>query len=69
VDLVNAMDDARAVYALTIVAYDLPKGCCASYYPETQPLIALDDRDEAARPRSRRSPSACAPRRTVPRSI
>jgi molybdopterin-dependent oxidoreductase alpha subunit len=49
VDLVNAMDDARAVYALTIVAYDLPKGCCASYYPETQPLIALDHRDEPSR--------------------
>jgi anaerobic selenocysteine-containing dehydrogenase len=70
VDLVGAGDEARAVYALTIVAYDLPKGCCASYYPETQPLIALDDRDEAAaRPPSRRSPSGCAPRRMARRSI
>lgn len=49
VDLVGAVDEMRAVYGLTIVAYDLPKGCCASYYPETQALIALDDRDEAAR--------------------
>ncbi len=49
VDLLSAVDDARIVYALTIIAYDLPPGCCASYYPETQPLIALDDRDEAAR--------------------
>jgi molybdopterin-dependent oxidoreductase alpha subunit len=49
VDLVGAQNAARAVYALTIVAYDLPKGCCASYYPETQALIGLDDRDEAAR--------------------
>lgn len=24
-----------------LVRYDLPDGCCASYYPETQPLIAL----------------------------
>ncbi|MFK7791085.1 MAG: FdhF/YdeP family oxidoreductase [Devosiaceae bacterium] len=49
VDLIGANDETRAVYALTIVEYDLPKGCCASYYPETQALIGLDDRDEAAR--------------------
>jgi hypothetical protein len=28
-----------------LVAYDIPQGCCASYYPETQPLIALEHVD------------------------
>ncbi len=48
VDVATALDHARAdrvVPGLTIVRYDLPDGCCASYYPETQPLIALEDHD------------------------
>jgi hypothetical protein len=28
-----------------LVEHALPDGCCASYYPETQPLIALEDHD------------------------
>lgn len=35
----------RIVRALTLVRYDLPDGCCGAYYPETQPLIALDHID------------------------
>jgi len=35
----------RIVRALTVVRYALPDGCCGAYYPETQPLIALDHVD------------------------
>ncbi len=35
----------RIVRALTVVRYDLPDGCCGAYYPETQPLIALEHHD------------------------
>lgn len=48
VDVATALEFERAdrvVQGLTIVRYDLPDGCCASYYPETQPLIALEDHD------------------------
>jgi molybdopterin-dependent oxidoreductase alpha subunit len=48
VDVATALDHARPdriVQGLTIVRYDLPDGCCASYYPETQGLIALEDHD------------------------
>ena len=48
VDIATALDFARAdrvVQKLMVVRYALPEGCCASYYPETQPLIALEDHD------------------------
>jgi len=48
VELVTALSFAREdriVRGLTLVRFDLPDGCCASYYPETQPLIALEDHD------------------------
>lgn len=35
----------RVVQSLTLVAHDLPDGCCAAYYPETQALVALEDHD------------------------
>jgi molybdopterin-dependent oxidoreductase alpha subunit len=35
----------RIVQKLTLVSYALPDGCCAAYYPETQPLVALEDHD------------------------
>jgi molybdopterin-dependent oxidoreductase alpha subunit len=31
----------REVRGLRVVAYDLPEGCCAGYYPECNPLIPL----------------------------
>ena len=37
--------DDRIVQGLMLVEHALPDGCCASYYPETQPLIALEDHD------------------------
>lgn len=48
VDVFTAGEHAsenRVVRALMLVRYDLPDGCCASYYPETQPLIALEHVD------------------------
>jgi molybdopterin-dependent oxidoreductase alpha subunit len=48
VDIATALQFARpdrVVQKLMIVRYALPDGCCASYYPETQPLIALEDHD------------------------
>ncbi|MGJ5203481.1 FdhF/YdeP family oxidoreductase [Bradyrhizobium sp. HKCCYLR20261] len=48
VDVVTALDFARSdriVQGLTLVSHNLPDGCCASYYPEIQPLVALEFRD------------------------
>lgn len=48
VDVATALDHAhpdRVVRGLTLVQYDVPDGCCASYYPETQPLVAIEYHD------------------------
>ncbi|WP_037083076.1 FdhF/YdeP family oxidoreductase [Neorhizobium vignae] len=47
VDLTTAIDanNVRTVTALRIVAYDIPKGCCGAYYPETNPLFPLAHHD------------------------
>ena len=48
IDVTTALEFKRAdriVHGLTLVEHALPDGCCASYYPETQPLIALEDHD------------------------
>ena len=44
VDLVSLWDDGRERRApgFTLVAYDIPKGQAAAYYPETNPLVPLD---------------------------
>jgi molybdopterin-dependent oxidoreductase alpha subunit len=36
----------RKVSGFKVVAYDLPKGCCGAYYPETNGLLPLSHRDE-----------------------
>ena len=43
-----AVDDGhrRTVDGLRVVGYDLPDGCIAAYYPETNPLIPVQCRDE-----------------------
>jgi molybdopterin-dependent oxidoreductase alpha subunit len=43
VSLTTAVDDGieRSVAGLQIVAYDIPEGCIAGYYPECNPLIPL----------------------------
>lgn len=47
VDLVPAFDadPQRIVAGFTAVARDLPEGCLAAYYPETNALVVLDDHD------------------------
>lgn len=36
----------RRAHGFKVVAYDVPKGCCAAYYPETNALLPLSHRDE-----------------------
>jgi molybdopterin-dependent oxidoreductase alpha subunit len=36
--------DARAVGGFRLVDYDVPQGCAAAYYPETNPLVPLQRR-------------------------
>lgn len=47
VDMTAAIDEetVRRVTGLRIVAYDIPKGCCGAYYPETNPLFPLAHHD------------------------
>ncbi len=47
VSLTTAIDAnmVRTVTALRIVAYDIPKGSCGAYYPETNPLFPLAHHD------------------------
>lgn len=47
VDLTAAFDDTgvRAVRGFTAVAREIPRGCLAAYYPETNGLVALADHD------------------------
>jgi molybdopterin-dependent oxidoreductase alpha subunit len=48
VDVATALEHAHAhriVQGLMLVSYDVPDGCCASYYPESQPLVALEHHD------------------------
>ncbi len=35
-------DGERSVLGFTLVEYDIPPGCLASYFPETNPLVPLD---------------------------
>ena len=43
VDLVTASVDGieRRVRNFRVVGYSFPNGCCAAYYPETNPLVPL----------------------------
>lgn len=51
VKLVTIADDGvdRELRGLTIVAYDIPEGCCASYYPECNVLVPLWHHAERAK--------------------
>lgn len=51
VDLTTAIDTAkkRRIRSLRIVPYDIPVGCCAAYYPETNPLFPLSHHDPKAK--------------------
>jgi molybdopterin-dependent oxidoreductase alpha subunit len=41
--------ETRRVSGFRAVPYDLPSGCAAAYFPEANPLVALDDTAEASR--------------------
>jgi molybdopterin-dependent oxidoreductase alpha subunit len=47
VDLITESTDGveRAVRNFRVVGYSFPTGCCAAYYPETNPLVPLYARD------------------------
>ncbi len=49
--LVTAADDGvdRRLAGLTIVAYDIPEGCCGGYYPECNVLVPLWHHAERAK--------------------
>ncbi len=51
VTLVCAHDDGhrRAVPGLAVTPYDLPDGCVAAYYPETNPLVPMGLHDEMSK--------------------
>ncbi|MDQ1901489.1 FdhF/YdeP family oxidoreductase [Paracoccus sp. WLY502] len=51
VTLVSAADDGilRRVEGLSVVPYDLPRGCVAAYYPEANPLVPLSLHDQASK--------------------
>ena len=50
-DLITAIDDGkiRRISGLRIVAYGIPQGTCASYYPEANPLFPLAHHDPKAK--------------------
>ena len=50
VDITSLWDDerSRCVSGFKILAYDLPEGQAAAYYPETNPLVPLDSRGEGS---------------------
>ena len=39
----------RMVHGFLLAPYDIPRGCLAAYYPETNPLVPLDSYAERAR--------------------
>jgi anaerobic selenocysteine-containing dehydrogenase len=51
VDLITAIKDgkSRLVGGLRVIAYGIPEGTCASYYPEANPLFPLDHHDPKAK--------------------
>lgn len=51
VRLVTATDDGvdRQLGGLTVIAYDIPEGCCAGYYPECNVLVPLWHHAERAK--------------------
>lgn len=64
VDLESLADDGvrRQARGFLLVAYDIPRGCLAAYYPETNPLVPLSSFAEGSRtPTSKSVPVVLAP--------
>ena len=68
VDLVSVWHDGeRVAERFLLVAYDIPAGCLAAYYPETNPLVPLDHHAERARtPASKAIPVRLRARADIP---
>ena len=50
VDITSVWDDGeRTVHDFRLVEYDIPPGCLAGYFPETNPLVPLGHHAERAR--------------------
>jgi len=49
IESIGSDDSRRRVHGFLLVAYDIPRGCLAAYYPETNPLVPLDSFAERAR--------------------
>ena len=51
VDMTTAidLDTPRAITDLRIVPYNIPRGCCAAYFPETNPLFPLAHHDQKSK--------------------
>src|SRR5690606_6460437 len=66
VDLESLCDDGvrRTARRFMLVEYDIPRGCLAAYYPETNPLVPLSSfADESRTPTSKSIPVVLAPHR------
>ncbi|MEF7612823.1 FdhF/YdeP family oxidoreductase [Aquincola sp. MAHUQ-54] len=62
-------DDSRRIERFLLVDYDLPRGCLAGYYPETNPLVALAHHAQGARtPASKAVPVVLTPHAATPRA-
>jgi molybdopterin-dependent oxidoreductase alpha subunit len=68
VDMVSVWHDGeRVAKRFLLVEYDIPEGCIASYYPETNILVPLDSFAERARtPASKSIPVRLRPSKSIP---
>lgn len=71
VDLVSVWHDGeRVARRFSLVEYDIPAGCLAAYYPETNALVPLDHHAERARtPASKAIPVRLRPCADIPLSL
>jgi molybdopterin-dependent oxidoreductase alpha subunit len=68
VDLITLSADGieRAVHGFKVVPYAFPDGCCAAYYPETNPLVPLYLHDpDSFTPSSKSVPIHLVPSKNV----
>jgi len=66
VDIASVWHDGeRVVLDFRLVEYDIPAGCLAAYFPETNPLVPLDHHAERARTPASKSIPVRLRRRTT----
>jgi anaerobic selenocysteine-containing dehydrogenase len=62
-------EELRMVEQFRIVGYDIPRGCAATYYPETNPLVPLESTAEISNtPTSKSVIITLGPSHAVPSS-